>query len=281
MQARKRVVRRLCLFIFWGVSLCTLLSSAQGSILTVRQAVSKDHITLNLGAQCIINGWFGIGDWCEGIFTVPLGWQFTVSSIDHNSCFNTSFKSETPTAGRTYYGGEVIRIKVISKITSMWINSASSVCHVRVVGRLASPEGLNSSLIGSSQKVGGYTAVGLFHNYNNANRVYNSLNVRMSRWTSGMTFNELTMDVADSIALRQGEMARLLTVRNSSTGVGRVQVALSGEAASSLTTYKNGSVANCDGKVFGAGEYCEIRVAPQVPWFGKKNARANVTVTIN
>lgn len=107
------------------------------------------------------------------------------------------------------------------------------------------------------------------------------MNISMSIWSSGIKLNELTMDVADSIALRQGETARLFTVRNSTIGDGRVQVTLSGDAAGSLTTYKNGSVANCDNKVFGADEYCEIRVASNVPWFGERKARANVTVTIN
>lgn len=257
--------------------LCTLLAPAQGSVLTVRQTMSSSVARMTLGTQCLMNGWFYKGDWCLGVFTVPQGWQFTV--IGHTE--QKDCGGEFPHVGRTLREGEEFRIKSTSPITSMWVNSGLKECYLHIDGRLISPAGLNSTLIASSQKSGGFNRpTRLYYGYA-PNYVETYMNMNMSRWTGGMKLNELTMDVADNIVLRQGETARLFTVRNSTTGDGSVRVTLSGDAAASLTTYKNGSVANCDGKTFGAGGYCEIRVAPNVPWFGERKARANVTVTIN
>lgn len=276
---RKSMTRWFYSFIFGMSLLCTLLTPAQGSVLTVRQASSTSTVGITLGVQCMMNGWFSAGDMCLGNFTVPQGWQFIVT--EEGGCFTTTSKSEFPPVGSIFRGGDQIRIKVISTYTSMWLDSGLATCYLGFQGRLMSPDGMNSSLVGYSQKANSYTGVRLHYDSSGVTFSMNSLNVSMSRWSGGVKLNELTMDVADSIALRQGETARLFTVRNSTTGDGRVQVALSGDAAGSLTTYKNGSVANCNGRTFGAGGYCEIRVASNVPWFGERKARANVTVTIN
>lgn len=151
---RKSMTRWFYSFIFGMSLLCTLLTPAQGSVLTVQQTTSTSTARIVLGVQCLMNGWFKVGDWCLGDFTVPQGWQFTVSGTW--GCEQPSSRGEIPPIGRTFREGEQFRIKSISKITTMWTNSGLVPCRVVFDGRLISPAGLNSRLVASSQKSGGF-----------------------------------------------------------------------------------------------------------------------------
>ncbi|HEA0475446.1 TPA: hypothetical protein RU934_004779 [Escherichia coli] len=262
------------LFLLFFVSCVT-----EASKLTVNRETSKP-VRFAFKAQCVINGWFRIGQSCDVTWTVPPGWRYTVLSQgtdDPAVCIHHSYSYDRM-PGVVLKEGESLTTRMVSKITSMWLNSSTCWSGYKVEAVMVDDIGLNATMFVNERYDSDYK--GIRYRYANT---YDGKYLQMSIFRPYIGSREsITLDVQDKIDLHPGETKRLFTVDNGNTGKGTVSIIKSGEVAPYIEVYKNGaSVKGCDGTYNIGGEYCEVRAVASPGWYGIKNGVINIRLTIN
>lgn len=262
------------------------------SKLTVNRATSEP-VRFIFRANCVVNGTVRVGQTCQTIWTVPPGWRYTVianSSDNDGLCLNGTYHSHSFSAspGRVLNSGETLSTtaKIPQQIT--WINSALcwvgyTVEAVMVDEALAKNANMSIRHITSPDFKWGVWDRAKVGNNSWSPTITNASSYSMIEAANAAgRLQSVTLDVVDNIDMRPGDIKRLFTVDNGNAGSGTVKITKSGDVASDIDVYKNGSsVKGCDGIFQAGGEYCEVRAAPSPGWYGVRQGVININLTIN
>lgn len=262
------------------------------SKLTVNRTTSEP-VRFIFRANCFVNGTVRAGQTCQTIWTVPPGWRYTIianSSDDDSICFNNIWQSHSFSSrpGAVLYSGQTLSTTAEIKQQITWINSALcwvgyTVEAVMVDEVLAKNASMSIRHITSPDFKWGVRDRAKVNKNPWSPKVLNASSYSMIEAANAAgRLQSVTLDVVDNIDMRPGDIKRLFTVDNGNTGSGTVKITKSGDVASDIDVYKNGSsVKGCDGIFQAGGEYCEVRAAPSLGWYGVRQGVININLTIN